>query len=603
MKTDLFRKYTCGALFLLLPLLGSCSPQASDPPPASTNAPASASTAPAAPANPPLTTENSSTPDALPPADSTPPPEDTGTASIAPDNSAAAGELPPYILPAGPLAQVVRLTQAGVDPSIILTYVTNSSGTFNLDSDKIIYLRDLGLPGEIITAMMQRDQLLQQQMTVTTYPPPIQPASPPPDTNTETAPPPAEVTVNNFYTPLAPFGSWVFVSGFGRCWRPSVCVYNPGWQPYCDHGHWVYTNCGWYWCSDYSWGWAPFHYGRWFQHPGLGWCWTPDTVWGPSWVTWRQANGCCGWAPLPPFATYRSGVGFFYRGTSVSFGFNWGLNQSCFTFVPTQFFCDPQPRRHCFAPAQVTRIFNQTTIVNDFNGEGRHLANRGIDPEHISTFTRTPIRPVAIRDITSPSRQGQHGEQLSHDGNTLLVSRPTQPWPVGQNHSRPPDHNRSVYPMPPVRTTQVPVITTHGPQDGNNTVRIPPPHPPSPANYNSSPTPALTAPNHDNRTYTPRGWEQSRPPQPTRPHSYNPGTIPVTPAPNPGQSSAPGASHRNAPATAPAPQSPPRNLPASAPPPSSPPRSSNQNQYQNNPGNSSGYNPGNSPGYGSGPKH
>jgi len=520
------------------------------------------------------------------------------------DNSPTPGELPPYIFPTSPLAQVVRLTQAGVDQSIILTYVTNSSSTFNLDSDKIIYLRDVGLPNEIITAMMQRDQLLQQQMAAAAYQPPSQPA-PPPDTSTEPlppppedqpAPPPTEVTVNTFYDTLAPYGTWVTVDGYGRCWRPSVMVYNSGWQPYCDHGHWVYTNCGWYWCSDYSWGWAPFHYGRWFQHPHMGWCWTPDTVWGPSWVTWRQSNGYCGWAPLPPFATYQSGVGFFYRGSSVSIGFNWGLNQNCFTFVPTQYFCDPQPRRHCVGPAQVTQIFNQTTIINNFNGHGHDLANRGIDPDHISTVTRTPIRPVTIRDITSPPGHGPHGDQLSHDGSTLLVSRPMPSWSSGQNHSRPPADNRPGHPVQPARPTQVPVITTHGPQDGNG-VRIPPQRPAPPANYNPSPTPAPAGPNHDNRTFSPRGWEQVHPPQPPRPNTYNSGTPAVTPAPNQGQFSIPAASHHNAPAAAPAPPPPPTSQPSSppAPPPAPPsaPRSSNPNQNQSGTGYSpgSGYSP------------
>ena len=207
-----------------------------------------------------------------------------------PDSSAAPAEFPAFIFPTSPLAQVIRLTQAGVDESIIKTFVANSSSTFNLDSDKIIYLKDIGLPNEVVTAMMQRDQQLQQQMAAAA-PPPVQPA-PETATNPDTAPepPPADqpepapapVTVTYFYDTLTPYGSWVNVEGYGRCWRPSVCVYNPGWQPYCDHGHWVYTDCGWYWSSDYSWGWAPFHYGRWFQVPRWGWCWTPDTVWGPS---------------------------------------------------------------------------------------------------------------------------------------------------------------------------------------------------------------------------------------------------------------------------------------------------------------------------------
>ncbi len=607
MKTSLFRKCTFGASLLLLPLLASCNPQASDTPPSTANVQAGSSNTPVVLASAAPATD---IPDAAPsPATPTPPPDPDPVPAV-PATATTANELPPNIIPTSPVAQVVRLIQAGVDQSIILTYVTNSSGTFNLDSDKIIYLRDIGLPNEIITAMIQRDQLLQQQMTATTYPPPTQPA-PPPDTNTEPAPPPTdqpsppptEVTVNSFYGTLAPYGTWVNIDGYGRCWRPSVVAYNPGWQPYCDHGHWVYTNCGWYWCSDYSWGWAPFHYGRWFQHPHMGWCWTPDTVWGPSWVTWRQSNGYCGWAPLPPFSTYRAGVGFFYRGSSVSLGFNWGLNQNCFTFVPTERFCDPHPRRYSVPPVQLTQVFNQTTIINNFNGQGRNLANRGIDPEHISTVTRTPIRPVAIRDITSPSGQGQHGEQLSHDGSTLLVSHPTQPWSSGQNHSWPSADNRSGQPpthptqptqfTQPIRPTQVPVVTTHGPQNGNNAIRIVPQSPSAPANYNPSPTPAPTTPNQGNRTYSPRGWEQSHPPESPRPNTYPA----VTPAPGQRQPSAPATTPHNTPVAVPAPQSPPPSYPLSpaapASTPASAPRSSNQSQNQSGTGYSpgSGYGP------------
>lgn len=219
-------------------------------------------------------------------ADDAPAPAPDGSTSlVAPDDSTA---LPANIYPSSPLAQVIRLTQSGVSEDVIMAYVTNSGSTFNLDPDKIIYLKDIGVPDDLVTAMMQRDEVLKAQMTASAYQPPPQP-SPVPDTTsteplpaetTDVAPPPAPVTVNYFYNTLAPYGVWVNVDGYGRCWRPTVVIYNSGWQPYCDHGHWVYTDCGWYWISDYTWGWAPFHYGRWFHHARYGWCWTPDTVWG-----------------------------------------------------------------------------------------------------------------------------------------------------------------------------------------------------------------------------------------------------------------------------------------------------------------------------------
>jgi hypothetical protein len=435
--------------------------------------------------------------------------------------------LPPNILPTSPLAQVIRLAQAGVDESVIMTFITNSTSTFNLDSDKIIYLKDIGLPNEVVAAMMQRDQQLQQQMTASAYQPPVQPAPPPytteqPETAPEPPPvePPTEVTVNYFYDNLTPYGTWVDVDGYGRCWRPSVVVYNPGWQPYGDHGHWVYTNCGWYWSSDYSWGWAPFHYGRWFQVPRWGWCWMPDTVWGPSWVTWRYSNEYCGWAPLPPRAVYREGVGFFYNGLAVSVGFDFGLSWNCFAFVPIGRFCDPHPRRYFVARTQVTQIYDHTTVINNFNGHGRNLVNRGIDPEHITAVTHAPIRPVAIRDTAAPSGHGPRADQLSRDGRTLIVGRPgsmnnpasggnqnNHPSPSmspAQNHFPQPNGNQPAPPARQMQPPQGPNTTPHGPQDRHE-LSVP--------NQTQHPSPpaSSTTPGRDNRTFSPGGQRQLPP--------------------------------------------------------------------------------------------
>ena len=138
------------------------------------------------------------------------PAPDGSTAPGAPDDST---DLPPNIYPSSPLAQVIKLTQAGVSEDVIMAYVTNSGSTFNLDPDKIIYLKDIGAPDNLVTAMMQRDQVLQAQMAASAYQPPPQPA--PTDTTvaetTDVAPPTTEVTVDYFYNTLAPYGNWVDV--------------------------------------------------------------------------------------------------------------------------------------------------------------------------------------------------------------------------------------------------------------------------------------------------------------------------------------------------------------------------------------------------------
>lgn len=380
--------------------------------------------------------------------------------------------LPSNIYPTSPLAQVIKLMQAGVSDDVIKNYVNNSTSTFNLDSDKIIYLRDIGLPDDVVTAMMQRDQVLQQQMAAAAYQPPAPAPEPVVAAEAAPAPPTEEVTVNYFYDSLAPYGTWINVEGYGRCWRPSVVALNAGWSPYCDGGHWIYTDDGWYWYSTYSWGWAPFHYGRWFHHARFGWCWVPDTVWGPSWVTWRYSDAYCGWAPLPPGAVYREGAGFFYNGASVSVGFDFGIGASLFTFVSTRDFCDPHPRRYRVAPREVTQIYNHTTIINNFDVDRNHhhFINHGIDPGRITAVTHSDIRPIPIRDATTPIGRG---EQLGRDGRTLIVNRPhfsTSPSAGVRGNPAPPA-NRDVRTRtePPAQPETRPTIGSPY-RPGNDTV-------------------------------------------------------------------------------------------------------------------------------------
>ena len=54
------------------------------------------------------------------------------------------------------LSDVLKLFQAGIDESVIMTFV-DSAGTFNLDAEQIIYLKDTSFPPPLISAMMQHD--------------------------------------------------------------------------------------------------------------------------------------------------------------------------------------------------------------------------------------------------------------------------------------------------------------------------------------------------------------------------------------------------------------------------------------------------------------
>ena len=486
-----------GSAITMIAFVSGCSPQSSK---AQTETTA-----------PPAAITNSLAQAPQPPAESSP---------VAPTtvSSAASAPLPSDIPPTSQLAQVIRLTQAGVDQSIIMTFVTNSTRTFNLDSDKIVYLSDAGAPSDLVTAMMRRDQELQDQFaaaqaaqqaqTVQTVPVTEPPPADTTDTNLAPEPEPP-VTVNYFYNTLSSYGSWVYVPGYGNCWRPTVCNYNPGWQPYCDRGQWVYSDCGWYWNSEYAWG-TTFHYGRWFRNPAIGWCWYPGTVWAPSWVTWRYGNNYCGWAPLPPGTACQAGGGIVYNGNNISVGFGFGLGASCFTFVPTQFFCSPHPHNYCVPPAQVTQIYNSTIVINNFNVNNHTIVNHGIDVGSIAASTHTPIHAVPVHDINAGTgiwhgdyanrSQGQTSYHpplaagVNHPvpfGNSSLASRTINPAP---DHYSQPRQNWQATPVAPQQRNIVvaTIPQRQMPVDNHPMPTHDAPAQPPAGNLSSSPQPATS---------------------------------------------------------------------------------------------------------------
>ena len=119
-----------------------------------------------------------------------------------------------------------------------------------------------------------------------------------------------EITYQEFYDGLAPYGDWLYVDGYDYCWQPRV---EEGWRPY-TNGSWIYTDAGWTWSSDEEWGWATDHYGRWMSTRDYGWLWVPGYEWAPAWVSWRTSDDYVGWAPLPPEATWQPAFGHWAFG-------------------------------------------------------------------------------------------------------------------------------------------------------------------------------------------------------------------------------------------------------------------------------------------------
>ncbi len=416
MKTRFAHKTLIALGLAVLPLISGCTQQSAG------NAPAYVTTSSVAPPVVHIA------PSAAMPAPAIPEISQQAVPASTEALAAAPVVIPEKLRISQPLSEVIRLARSGVDEGVILTYVTNSSAMFTLGAEEIVYLNDLGINSSVITAMMQRDQSLKVASAARVQPIAVAPTYVnPPQPVVVRESQPAYDTENYFSDSLTPYGTWIEVEGYGRCWRPTVAISSPTWRPYVDRGHWVHTDAGWYWMSDYSWGSVAFHYGRWFSHPRMGWCWWPDNVWGPSWVSWRYNSDNCGWAPLPPLSYYRHGSGFTYRDRNVGFSFDFGIGVDDFTFVQWGRFCDPRPYQHCLPRNRVNTVYNQTTIINNYgDGNNNTVINRGISTDRVREHSRGEVRTVSIRD-ERPNKGEVRSERFESGGRTLVVPRPILP--------------------------------------------------------------------------------------------------------------------------------------------------------------------------------
>jgi hypothetical protein len=187
-------------------------------------------------------------------------------------------------------------------------------------------------------------------------------------------------SVDAFYEALSPYGEWVYVTRLGRVWRPNRVIVGADFRPYLTAGHWVYTDYGWTFESDYDWGWAPYHYGRWYMDPFYGWVWTPDTVWGPAWVDWRFGGGYVGWVPLPP--------------PSISVSFNYYQPSWC--FVPVHHFVVHDVDRHALPMGEFHSAYSITTPVREQVHHAGARWNAGPPPGQVSQVVGQPIQRVNI---------------------------------------------------------------------------------------------------------------------------------------------------------------------------------------------------------------
>jgi hypothetical protein len=212
-------------------------------------------------------------------------------------------------------------------------------------------------------------------------------------------PPGASVSFQLFYDQLSPFGTWIDYPGYGYVWTPFD---GPDFVPYGTNGHWVWTDDGWLWLSDYNWGWAPFHYGRWFHDDYYGWLWIPGNEWGPAWVCWRSSPGYFGWVALGPSV-----------GVELFFGYNYyGGRRDSWVYLPERYMTSEHPYRYYGPRSGNAQFLRNSTVVNRTSGSGNARYVSGPDRASVERATGTHLNPVSINARSSPGHSLQ-GNQLS----------------------------------------------------------------------------------------------------------------------------------------------------------------------------------------------
>jgi hypothetical protein len=204
--------------------------------------------------------------------------------------------------------------------------------------------------------------------------------------------PPTPEVATIYESDLNPYGSWVMVNGYGRCWAPNNRP--AGWEPY-TVGYWADTDYGWTWISvddESQWGNVTYHYGRWYSAPSQGWVWIPGTTWAPAWVAWREGGGYCGWAPLPPEA----GFGTEYSAEVAD------------RYVPANqyVYCDERYVTSGRVDQHIVRnnvtVINNTTNITNITYVNNHVVNQGMSAANVSHATGRPVERVALVAAATP---------------------------------------------------------------------------------------------------------------------------------------------------------------------------------------------------------
>jgi len=212
------------------------------------------------------------------------------------------------------------------------------------------------------------------------------------------------VSFGYFYTSLQPYGEWIDVDGL-TVWRPKAVQMD--WRPY-SIGRWSWTKYGWYWDSYEPFGWAVYHYGRWYYDNYYGWLWMPDYEWGPAWVEWRYDDYYIGWAPLPPYASFRMDVGIY-------FSIRWNSHHSYWNFVRYNHFNHHRVYVYFIDARKTQKFFTKTKYRTNYYYDRGRIINGGITRSFVESRGGYRIAERDFYEVDDPRKIETNRTRTSGD--------------------------------------------------------------------------------------------------------------------------------------------------------------------------------------------
>ncbi|HYV94736.1 MAG TPA: DUF6600 domain-containing protein, partial [Chitinophagales bacterium] len=136
--------------------------------------------------------------------------------------------------------------------------------------------------------------------------------------------------------------------------------------------------------------------------PYYGWIWLPDNVWGPAWVSWRQAPGYYGWAPM-------------------GYGVDYYNDYNHWTFCGDRDFGRPYLDHYYVDPAYNTTIINNSTVINNTYVDNSNNTTYvyGPDASQVQRTTGRTVNRVNVQERNTP------GQSLNNDQLTIYKPRIT----------------------------------------------------------------------------------------------------------------------------------------------------------------------------------